>query len=235
MAQLEQVKKALRAGANPAKADIFPNFFKAGYSVDDKFLGVTVPKQRVVAKKYWQNLTLDRTLELLHSPWHEERLTALFILVLKFNASGEEGKLQIVNLYLANTAWVNNWDLVDSSAYFILGDWLVDKDRELIYKLVKSKNLWERRMAIVATMAFIRKGETEETFKIAQVLMSDPEDYIHKAVGWLLREAGKKDEPGLKDFLDKNAVRMPRTTLRYSIEKLNVSERKRYLSLKSKI
>lgn len=229
---LENLKKDLRRESDPDKAAFFPGFFKASYLVNDNFLGVTVPKQRSIAKKYSKELSLEQILKLLHSQWHEERLTALFMLVLHFEKGDEPTRLRIVNSYLANSKWVDNWDLVDSSAYSILGVWLLDKDRSLLYKLVKSKNLWERRMSIVATMVFIRKNDTADTYKIAELLLTDKEDYIHKAVGWLLREAGKKDKTGLRRFLDKHSKVMPRTMLRYAIERFEGPTRAKYLQLK---
>jgi 3-methyladenine DNA glycosylase AlkD len=229
---LDEVKQELRKQGDPKKAEFYPKYFKAEHSSSDKFLGVTIPKQRTIAKDYYARLTLDDTIELLHGEWHDERLTALFILVLLFQAGDAATKEKIVKIYLANTKWVNNWDLVDSSAYSLLGVWLLDKDRAILYQLTKSSSLWERRIAIITTMAFIRKGETEDTFKIAQLLLIDKEDYIHKAVGWLLREAGKKNESGLKLFLDKNAAVMPRTMLRYAIERLSPDIKQYYLHLK---
>lgn len=224
---LKQIQKELRDHADPAKAAFFPGFFKASYSKNDKFLGVTVPKQRTVVKKYQSLASLDDIKELLASPWHEERLTALFLLVWQFKKTSD--KKTHVDFYLANKTGVNNWDLVDSSAYHILGTWLLDKDRRLLYEMAKSPDIWERRIAIVATMAFIRAGQTTDTFKIAEVLLNDKEDLIQKAVGWLLREAGKKDNAELKKFLDKYHKTMPRTMLRYAIERFDEQTRKHYL------
>ena len=164
-----QVKKELRAQADTAKAAFFPGFFKAGYSKNDKFLGVTVPNQRTIANKYNKLADLNDIKHLLDSPWHEERLTALFLLVWQFNNAVD--RKTYVDFYLNNLPNVSNWDLVDSSAYHILGTWLLDKDRSLLYKLAKSSDIWERRIAIVATMAFIRAGQTTDTFKIAEILL----------------------------------------------------------------
>ncbi len=233
---ISEVQKALRGRANPEKAVFFPRFFKAGpgeYAEGDKFLGVTVPKQRTIAKAHYAGLSLDDTLKLLKQPWHEERLTALFILVLKYQKGDSKAKEQIVEAYLANTASVNNWDLVDSSAPYILGNWLLDKkDRAILYRLAKSKMLWERRISMVATLEFVRKGEFADTLALAEALLEDKHDLMHKAVGWCLREVGKKAPELLTDFLDKHAATMPRTALRYSIERMDEQTRRHYLNLK---
>ncbi len=232
---LEEIRKQLIEKSIPQKAAFLPRFFKTGpgeYGEGDKFIGVTVPAQRAIAKSFYENLSLNNAVKLLHSDLHEERLTALFILNLKFKKSNETEKARIVKLYLANTKFVNNWDLVDSSAPYILGVWLGDKDRAILYTLAQSKLLWERRISIISTLMFIRNGQLEDTIKLAEQLLFDKEDLMHKAVGWCLREVGKKDYDLLISFLSKYAATMPRTTLRYAIERLSEQERKYYLGLK---
>jgi len=212
------------------KAIILQWFFKTGkgqYGEGDKFLGIVVPKIRKVAKDYIE-LDLKDVEKLLKSEWHEFRLTGLIILVYKFEKF-KNLQEKIYTFYLKNTKYINNWDLVDLSAAKIIGAWLLKKDREMLYKLAKSNNLWERRIAIVTTHEFIKNMEFEETIKISEILLLDNHDLIHKAVGWMLREMGKRDEKLLKQFLDKNKTIMPRTCLRYAIEKLSDEERKNYL------
>lgn len=218
----------LHSHSNKSKKDFFPKFFKAGkgeYAEGDQFIGVTVPNCRSVAKKYWQ-LDIQEISKLLKSKIHEERLVALMILVIKFEkAKTEDEKKSIYEYYLKNTKYVNNWDLVDLSCYKIVGEFLKDKDKKILYELGESKDLWERRIAIVSTMIFIRGGNLDDTYKISKVLLRDKHDLIHKAVGWLLREAGKKDETRLKKFITDNYSLMPRTTLRYAIERFEEEER----------
>jgi 3-methyladenine DNA glycosylase AlkD len=235
MSTLTLAQRALREYAQPEKAAFYPRFFKAGsgeYAEGDRFLGVTVPKQRLVAKQFYETVSIEEALELLKSPWHEERLTALFICVLKYQKSDSRTKGAIVKFYLDNTQYVNNWDLVDSSAPYILGNWLLDKDKTLLYKLAASSSLWERRIAIIATLEFIRHDEYSDTIAIAALLLGDTHDLLHKAVGWCLREAGKRSPDLLTAFLDEHAGHMPRTTLRYAIERLPEPKRKYYLNLR---
>ncbi len=202
---------------------------KGQYGYGDIFIGVTVPEQRKIAKQF-AGLSLTEVQKLLKSKIHEHRLTALFILVAKFNLGGKEVCKQIFNLYIKNTKHINNWDLVDSSAPYIVGGYLSDKPRVILYKLVKSKNLWERRISILATLYFIvKQNDFKDAFKIAEILFSDKHDLIHKAVGWMLREVGKKDEKVLTQFLDKHKKKMPRTTLRYAIERFSENKRQKYL------
>lgn len=228
---IQSLKSDLQALANPTKAVFFPSFFKTGpgqYGEGDVFIGVTVPEQRVVAKKY-ESLSLGDVEKLLESPIHEHRITALLILVLKYQKTRDA---KIVDFYLAHTKQVNNWDLVDSSADKILGHSLLDVKHDILYTLVKSSVLWERRIAIVATWAFIRKNEFEDTFRLSEMLLSDKHDLMHKAVGWMLREVGKRDEKALCDFLDIHCTQMPRTALRYAIERFEEKKRKGYLTRK---
>lgn len=236
---IDQLKAELRSLVNPEKAAFFPRFFKAGpgeYAEGDQFLGVTVPQQRSLAKKYYKRLTMAETLRLLQSPWHEERLTALFILVFKYQKGQPATKNNIFDLYLENTAYVNNWDLVDSSADKIVGDWLDSNDYKMkvLEKLAHSDDLWERRIAMIATFHYIKQGRADEALVIATILLHDSHDLIQKAVGWMLREIGKRvDRQTLIDFLDQHAHNMPRTTLRYAIEHFSPSTRQYYLQQKN--
>lgn len=237
MSQIEELKKALRKLADAEKAKFFPRFFKAGpgqYAEGDKFIGVTVPNMRIVAKQF-NNLPLEQVKSFLYSPIHEERLVALLILVNQFQKADEEKKKEIYEFYLAHTKQVNNWDLVDLSAPNIVSMYLLDKSREVLYKLAKSSNLWERRIAVLGTFAFItKKKEYEETFKIAELLLHDKHDLIHKAVGWMLREVGKRvSREKEEEFLKKHYKTMPRTMLRYALE--HFPEEKRQMYLKGKI
>lgn len=229
------VEQELRGKADRDKAKFFPKFFKAGpgeYAEGDKFLGVTVPLQRQVARQFYKTLSLKELTGLLKSPWHEERLTALFMLVLKYQKGDEPAKRFIVDFYLSNTRYVNNWDLVDSSAPYILGNRLLGRDRSVLYELVQSSTLWERRIAMVSTLELIRHSQFSDALALAEELLGDNHDLIHKAVGWCLREVGKKDQEALTAFLDKHAPHMPRTALRYSIERLTEQQRNHYLKLR---
>ncbi|MEK7653580.1 MAG: DNA alkylation repair protein [Patescibacteria group bacterium] len=224
---IKNIIKELKKSADPKKAAVLKRFFKTGkgeYGEGDKFLGVIVPEQRKIAKKYSES-SINDLQKLLDSEIHEYRLTALLILVDIYPQSPKK----IVNFYLKNTKNINNWDLVDLSAPNIVGDYFLDKDRKMLRQLAKSKNLWERRIAMVATYAFIKRSQFADTIKIAGMLLGDSHDLIHKAVGWMLREVGKRDKKILLNFLDKNAARMPRTMLRYAIEKLPEKKRKKYL------
>jgi 3-methyladenine DNA glycosylase AlkD len=217
--------------SDPVRAEKLSGFFKTGkgeYGEGDVFLGIKVPEQRKLAKKY-SGLTLTEIQGLLSSKFHEYRLTSLFILVDKYRRSDDDVKREIVEFYLKNTIKVNNWDLVDSSAVYILGDYLLDKDRSILYTLAKSKNIWERRIAIISTSAFIREDQFSDTIKISEILLNDKKDLIHKAVGWMLREVGKRDQKVEEEFLKKHSKGMPRTMLRYAIEKFNEKKRRFYL------
>jgi 3-methyladenine DNA glycosylase AlkD len=225
----EHVRQALHALHDPARALGSARFFKTGkgqYGEGDRFIGVTVPAQRTVARAH-RALPLPEIEALLASPIHEERLTALLILVEAYEGGGEETRRACFDLYLRNLAWVNNWDLVDSSAHLIVGDWLLGRDRRLLRELARSKILWERRVAMIATLAFIRAGESADAFAIATLLLGDTHDLMHKAVGWMLREVGKRaGEDTLRAYLKEHAARMPRTALRYAIERFPEGERK---------
>jgi len=223
----------LKKLADPEKAKFFPRFFKAGpggYAEGDKFFGVTVPKCQSIAAKY-KDLPLTEIQNLLKSEVHEARLTALTILVNQYKkAKGVKGKENIFNFYLENTKYINNWDLVDMSAAKIIGDFIYDKPKNILYSLANSKNLWEKRISIISTYMFIKKDEFEDTLKISKILLNDSHDLIHKAVGWMLREVGKKNMSVEKKFLKVNYKKMPRTMLRYAIEKLPEKTRLRYLT-----
>ncbi len=230
MLNLSDLKKDLHKLANTKRKKILQNFFKTGpgqYGEGDVFLGVTVPQSRSIAKKY-ADLSLDDTKRLLNSKIHEERLVAILLLVHKYQNS--EDKKPIVDYYLKNSKKINNWDLVDLSAPKILGNFLLDKNKSILYKLSKSKNLWERRISIISTHTFILNHRFSDTLKISEILLNDEHDLIHKAVGWMLREVGKKDEKILERFLKKHYKKMPRTMLRYAIEKFPEKKRKSYLN-----
>ena len=227
------VQADLEKASDPIQAKKLQGFFKTGkgeYGEGDIFLGVRVPEQRRIAKKH-RTISLEETIELLQSSIHEHRLTSLFILVDKFSKGDEETREKIVELYLGNTRFVNNWDLVDSSAHKILGEWLLDKPRDILYQLAESEMLWERRISMISTFPFIRKGDLVDAVALAKRLLHDEHDLIHKASGWMLREVGKKDIKLLYSFLDEYSKEMPRTMLRYSIEKLPEEQRKHYLKL----
>lgn len=229
------VRKELRSMADLKKAAILQRFFKTGpgqYGEGDIFIGVMVPQSRQVAKKFSQ-LPIGEIRTLLYSRIHEERLVALLILARQYSSasSSREEKEEIVKFYLDNTKQVNNWDLVDLSAPNILGVHLVDNRddrRRLLYRLAGSENVWERRIAIVATHHFIINGDFSHTLKIAEMLLQDRHDLIHKAAGWMLREVGKRDAAAEEAFLEKHFSVMPRTMLRYAIERLPESKRRRY-------
>ncbi|PIR75214.1 MAG: DNA alkylation repair protein [Candidatus Magasanikbacteria bacterium CG_4_9_14_0_2_um_filter_42_11] len=228
------ITNAIRAKANPSRAKHSMRFFKTDkgqYGAGDVFLGLTVPMQREIAKEF-QNLEMPAIVELLQSKFHEYRLIALLILVSQFERGDEHTKKHIVHIYLKNTERINNWDLVDLSAYNIIGAWLLDKERKILYKLATSKFLWEKRIAIVSTVAFIRNGQVEDTIKLSTLLVHDTHDLMHKAVGWMLREVGKKNVKALEAFLLSHAKTMPRTMLRYAIEKFPETQRKKYMNMK---
>lgn len=232
--RLKDIFSKIRALAAPAKAASSLRFFKTGpgeYGEGDEFLGLTVPEIRSLAPQS-DDLSEADVLTLLHSEWHEERLMALLIWVRRFVKAKKDELLRerIVDLYLANTKWINNWDLVDSSAPQLLGAWLLKRDRSVLQTLAKSKSLWEQRIAVLATQAFIRAGEFDDTVQLCEGFLDHPHDLMHKACGWMRREAGKRDEPVLLAFLDQRAAKMPRTMLRYAIEKLEPAVRKSYMT-----
>jgi 3-methyladenine DNA glycosylase AlkD len=226
---LSQLKQELNSLSNPEKAKVLQRFFKTGpgqYGEGDIFLGITVPEVRKTAKSYIK-IELKELKQLLSSKIHEERLAALEILVFKYESS--ENKQHFFEFFMKNIEFVNNWDLVDLTAPKIVGNFLLNRKRNLLFTLATSENLWERRIAIVATYEFIKNDEFQDTLKISEILLKDKHDLIHKAVGWMLRELGKKNQDSLEDFLKKHKKEMPRTMLRYAIEKFEEEKRKFYL------
>ena len=221
------ITSKLQALSDDEKREIFPKFFKAGkgeYGEGDRFLGVTVPNIRAIAKQY-KNISLNEIRELMQSEWHEVRLCALLIMVEKNKKKDETLRQQLFDLYLSQTDRINNWDLVDLSCRFIVGEYLLDKSRDILYQLAQSPLLWDNRIAIVSTYAFIRKGQLEDTYALSDLMMHHPHDLMHKAIGWMLREAGKRDSERLYDYVMSHRADMPRTMLRYAIEKFSPKER----------
>jgi 3-methyladenine DNA glycosylase AlkD len=228
-----EVRRELAEAADPERAARLRDYLQVGaggYGEGDEMLGVSVPLQRQVARRHWQKISLAETAELLRSPVHEERLTAVFILVRKFEKGDTDTRRRVFDLVLANTSRINNWDLVDSSSPYIVGPWLLDKDRHVLERLAESSLVWDRRIAIMATFAFIKAGDFDWTFKLSERLLNDPHDLIHKAVGWMLREVGNRDQAAEEEFLIRNYRKLPRVTLRYAIEKFSPQRRKEYLS-----
>ncbi len=229
---LASLQKELHSLQNSQKARLLSGFFKTGkgeYGEGDLFLGITMPQQRVIAKKYFKQISLKDIEKLLHGKYHEERMTALVILTYKFEKAYKEEQKDIYDLYLKNTKYINNWDLVDVTTPRIVGAYLLEKDRSVLYKLVKSKDLWERRISVLATFMFIREHQFEDSLRISEILLQDRHDLIHKAVGWMLREIGKRNQEVEEDFLQKHYKKMPRTMLRYAIEKFDEKKRRSYL------
>jgi 3-methyladenine DNA glycosylase AlkD len=229
---LDQIRNDLTALKDLEKAKNLSWFFKTGkgqYGEGDVFWGITVPNQHKIAKKYI-DLPLSDLQELLNSKIHEHRLTALLILVLKYKKTDKPSKDEIFRFYLKNTNNINNWDLVDLSAPKIVGDYLANTDRSILFRLAKSSNLWERRISILATFKFIANNDFKDTLSISEILLHDEHDLIHKAVGWALREIGKRDQETEEKFLKKYYLEMPRTMLRYAIEKFDENKRKNYLA-----
>ena len=225
------IKQQLLAFGNPEKAEHASYFFKTGkgqYGEGDKFIGATVPETRSVAKAH-KNTSMKELEKLLNDNMHECRLCALVILTEQFKKADNAQRKEMVDFYLAHTYAVNNWDLVDVSSYHILGEWLKDKDRALLYRLAESDNLWEQRIAVVSTMAFIRENDFSDTLRLSGKFLTHRHDLMHKACGWMLRETGKRDEKILTDFLDKHHRQMPRTMLRYAIEKLSPKQKTAYM------
>jgi 3-methyladenine DNA glycosylase AlkD len=231
MMKLYDLEKELQKLANPEQAMILQRFFKTGpgeYGEGDCFLGIKVPILRAVVKQY-EEVTMAEINHLLRSPFHECRMVALFMLIRKYNTGDDKLKERIFNLYLKSCRFINNWDLVDLTAPNIVGHYLADKNRKVLYTLVKSHSIWERRISILATFYFIRQNDFQDTFRLADKLMKDNEDLIHKATGWMLREIGKRDLQLLENFLCPRYKKMPRTMLRYAIEKFPESLRQQYL------
>lgn len=231
---IKEIQEALAVLSIPEKAAFFPKFFKTGkgeYGEGDLFLGVKVPDQRAVAKEYYSKISLDELSGLLSSKYHEHRLTALFILILKFEKTKDKAvKDEIVEFYLNHLPYVNNWDLVDSSCYKILGRYAFENKKEdLLKKLSDSEEMWHKRIAVVGTMHYVKKGSFDLTKEFVTQNLKHTHDLMHKANGWLLREIGQKNEKELIDYLNKYYKEMPRTCLRYAIEKLDEDLRQDYL------
>jgi 3-methyladenine DNA glycosylase AlkD len=229
-----EARRRLRALADPAQVPVLRRFFKTGpgeYGAGDVFLGVKVPRIRALVREL-HALPLGEIETLLGSAIHEERMLALLLLVRRFERGrDEDGRRAIHELYLANTARVNSWDLVDATAPRLVGAFLERRGRGVLRRLIRSGSMWERRIAMVATLHFIRAGDLDDTFRLAARLLDDPEDLLHKAAGWMLREAGKRDRPALERFLGRHCERMPRVMLRYAIEQLPEPERRRWLAI----
>ena len=226
------LQRRLRALGNPADAAFLMRFFKTGpgeYGAGDVFLGIRVPVVRRVVKEF-RELPLSAIQNVLQSSYHEERLAALLILVAQTARADAKHRKAIYELYLKNTRRINNWDLVDLSAPQIVGAFLTDKSRRPLDRLARSSWLWDRRIAILATFHFIRQNQSTDTLRIAERLLVDPEDLMHKATGWMLREVGKRDQPALEGFLAQYASAMPRTMLRYAIERFPEPQRRRWLA-----
>lgn len=229
---ISSIRSRLRQLASPAQAAIARRFFKTGkgeYGEGDEFLGIKVPQIRALVRDC-DALGEQQVLSLLRSRFHEERMLGLYCLVRRFQRGGEGARQRVFHLYLSNTRWINNWDLVDTSAPHIVGAWLLDKDRAVLRRLARSSSLWERRVAVLATQAFIRKGQFGDTIEIVRSLLGDEHDLMHKACGWMLRETGSRDEAVLEAFLARHVEEMPRTMLRYAIEKLPERRRKEWLA-----
>lgn len=234
MSALTELRRLLNQAKKPC-SEVKTTFFKTKpgeYAEHDQFIGVTVPDLRKISKQY-SALSLLSLQELIKSPINEERLLALFILINRYQKNNHQIKQEIYEFYLYNLKHINNWNLVDASAHWIIGAHLLNNDKSILLTLAQSQNMWERRISIVSTLYFIRQNQFEFTLEIAEKLLCDSQDLIHKSVGWMLREMGKRNQQMLVNFLKKNAHQMPRTMLRYAIEKFSASERKVYLSIKN--
>lgn len=228
----DEIHSTLQLLGNKQRAQISQRFFKTGpgeYGEGDLFLGIRVPELRKLARKY-QTVSLSHVLKLLRSPFHEARLLATMILARVYAAGDEATKERVYRTYLENTRYINNWDLVDCSAPYIVGDYLANRSRKPLYSLARSANLWERRISIIATQNFIRRGDFADALKLARLLLHDEEDLLQKAVGWMLREIGDRDLPSEESFLKEHHKMMPRTMLRYAIEKFPKAKREKYLA-----
>jgi 3-methyladenine DNA glycosylase AlkD len=228
---MESLKKALSRKADKERGQFLLRFFKTKkgqYGEGDLLWGIAVPEQRLIARQF-KDIDYSEIQRLLNDKIHECRLTALLVLIEKYRKADENEKAKIYKLYLKNYKNINNWDLVDLSAPQIVGNFLMNKDKHALYDFARSNNLWKKRIAIIATFAFIKEKQLDDTFKISEILLKDEHDLIHKAVGWMLREAGKRDKKAEIEFLKKYASKMPRTMLRYSIEKFTPEERSYFL------
>ena len=231
MSITDNITNELKAQGSAEKAAHLSYFFKTGkgqYGENDRFLGVTVPETRRVAKAH-AGVEMADLQQLIRSEWHEVRLCALFILTIQFNKGDEPTRTKLVDFYLSNTQYINNWDLVDLAAWETIGTDLLDKPRDLLYRLAESPLLWDNRIAMVSTYAFIRQGQLDDTYALAEKMMGHKHDLMHKAIGWMLREAGKRDVERLRLFVEKHRLEMPRTMLRYAIEKFSPEDRKHFM------
>lgn len=231
---LSKIKEDLQKLADPERAKLSQRFFKTGkgeYGEGDIFLGTGGTQQRIIAKKYWKNFSLKDAEKLLREKIHDYRQTALLILVYKCRSkkTSERERKEMFDIYLRNTKFINNWDLVDVSAPYIIGDYLLDKDRGVLYKLAKNRGLWEKRIAVLSTFAFIRNNDFKDALRISKILLHDKHDLIHKAVGWMLREIGNRDRVVEEKFLKRYSKTMPRMMLRCAIEKFGEEKRKFYM------
>ncbi len=226
-----EIKKEIDSHKNKRQAEVYAGFFKTGiseYGEGDQFIGVKVPILRCIAKKY-DSISLEKIKTLISSDIHEYRFIALVFLINKYRANTKQ-KEQIFNFYVKNCKYINNWDLVDISAPHIFGDYLLDEPRNILYQFAESENLWKKRISVVSCFAFIRKNDFKDILKISKILLRDKHDLIHKAIGWMLREVGKRDIAVLEEFLNTYHQKMPRTCLRYAIERMEESKRKKYLN-----
>ncbi|GAB3503383.1 DNA alkylation repair protein [Spirosoma knui] len=233
MTTATDVKNALLALAQPERATFAARFFKTKpgqYGEGDQFLGLSMPQQHNIAKQFL-NLPVEETERLLHDPYHECRMTALQIWVYQTKKAAQAQQTTIFEQYLANRQYVNNWDLVDVSSPQLVGQYLLQRDRSVLYDLAHENHLWSQRIAIVSTLAFIRKNEFADTFGITEILLPHKHDLIHKAVGWMLREVGKRNPDALDEFLHDHIRQLPRTALRYAIERFEPARRRYYLNL----
>lgn len=232
--RLVELRREINAHADEQRAHLMQRYFKTGegeYGHGDVFLGLSVPQIREIARRYW-DLPLTDALRLLKSKIHEERFTALVLLVHKYQKGDDADKTRVFKQYLAHAKWINNWDLVDTSTPQIVGDWCWRHgEAQRLMRLARSRDLWERRIGVLGTFTFIRNHDLKPALEVAEALLNDKHDLIHKAVGWMLREAHKRQAGPIHDFLDNHAHRMPRVMLRYAIEKMSNNERRHYLSI----
>lgn len=230
---MSSLESTMMTHADPSQVEGLSRFFKSGvgqYGEGDRFLGIKVPVTRQVVKTLWREVSMEELHECMLSPYHEVRLAALLVLVQQFRHTKDESLRQRqIDFYLGHTDHINNWDLVDLSCYELLGVWLLDKPRQVLYDLARRDHLWEQRIAIVSTMQFVRHGQLDDTYAIADLLLDHRHDLIHKAVGWLLRDAGKRDEARLTEYVKSRYAAMPRTTLRYAIERFAPEKRQALL------
>jgi 3-methyladenine DNA glycosylase AlkD len=228
----EKIEKELKKVSPKEKADHDARFFKTGkgeYSEEDLFLGISNPDIHKVANRYREEISIEDTIYFLKHEIHEYRLLALDILKYRYEKGDQEQKKEIVDIYLNSIEYVNNWDLVDLSAPYILGDYLLNREKDILYELAKSNNLWAQRIAIIATLAFIKEGKYEDSLKISQLLLNHQHDLIHKAIGWMLREIWKREPSVTEGFIKKHYENISRTTLRYAIERMKESKRQKFL------